>query len=99
MTKINGLMTIRAYDQTDLMRNEFMINLEKCANATFCFVITKSWMMLRLDIITILIMVSVTAGAVILKDSIDQSLLTYAISVITDLIPFIGASLGAFAEL
>ena len=76
-----------------------MINLEKCANATFCFVITKSWMMLRLDIITILIMVSVTAGAVILKDSIDQSLLTYAISVITDLIPFIGASLGAFAEL
>lgn len=74
MAKINGLMTIRAFGKVDLMRDDFMINLEKCANATFCFVITKSWMLLRLDIIAILIMISVISSAVfILKETIDNS--------------------------
>ena len=57
-------------------------------------------MQLRLDIITYLIMISVAIGAVILKGgSVESAALAYAISVTTDLVPFIRDSLAAFAEL
>ena len=67
MGKISGLITMRAYDKIDLNRDNFIINLEKCANATFCFSITNRWLSLRLDIIMILILISVAALSVALK--------------------------------
>lgn len=99
MTKINGLMIIRAHNKLDLLRSDFLINLEKGANATFCFVITKCWMMLRLEIVTILINIIVILVTVLLYQRMDSDFLTYTISVVTDLVPFISLSLAAFAEL
>ena len=89
MTKINGLMVLRAHNKLDLLRKDFLINLEKGANATFCFIITKSWMMLRLELLTMMINIIVILVTVMLYKRLATAFLTYAVSVITDLVPFI----------
>ena len=56
-------------------------------------------MMLRLEIVTILINIIVILVTVLLYQRMDSDFLTYTISVVTDLVPFISLSLAAFAEL
>jgi ATP-binding cassette subfamily C (CFTR/MRP) protein 4 len=60
---INGLVSLRAADKLKYFKQDFNSNLEKCANATFCYALVNRWLGLRLDMICVLFSVATTAIA------------------------------------
>lgn len=79
VTRLYGLTTFRAYGKDELMRKEFIENLEKSANATFCFVITNRWLALMIDLVTLFFIISVAAFSIAFKNKVDTSDLAYTL--------------------
>lgn len=67
LSKMEGLITLRAYKRENLLFDELVLNLEKCANSSFCYIISKSWLMLWLGLVTTIIMIIVVICVVVLK--------------------------------
>lgn len=67
-TTVNGLVTLRSYRKFDFFKAQFMENLEKSANSTFCFNLANRWVGVRLDTLVVFFGISVCALSVLLKD-------------------------------
>ena len=85
VTRLYGLTTLRAYGKDELMRKEFIENIEKSANATFCFVITNRWLALRIDLISLFFIISVAAFSIAFKSRVNPTNLAYTLQVTCDM--------------
>jgi hypothetical protein len=92
-------VTFRTYRKLDYIKKEFIVNVEKAANATFCFSLSNRWLAIRLDLVTLFFSISVAAFCIGFRHKIDIALLAYTLQVTSDLIAFFSFSLRSFAEL
>ena len=90
---VQGIIPLRAYGQRKMFIKKFVRNLDEGGNASFTYEVASRWLALRLDFITVLFTVSVTAFCVGMRNSIDNSNLAYIVNIVTDVLPFISFSL------
>jgi len=95
---INGMVTLRSYRKFDYFRIDFMKNIEKSANCTFCYIIANRWIGLRLDTICLIFGTVTTILCICLRNVIDKKLLSFSLQLITDLIVLFSLSIRMFAE-
>ena len=95
---INGMVTLRSYRKFDYFRIEFMKNIEKSANSTFCYIIANRWVGIRLDIICLIFGMVTTILCICLRNVIDKKLLSFSLQLITDVIVLFSVSIRMFAE-
>lgn len=96
---IQGLVTVRTYDRAAYFKQDFNNNLEKGANATFCFNVVNRWMGLRLDLVCVVFTIFVTIIAFIQRGYVNSELLILSIQSMTDVISFFSVSFRMYAEL
>ena len=95
---INGMVTLRSYRKFDYFRIDFMKNIEKSANSTFCYIIANRWVGIRLDIICLIFSMVTTILCICLRNVIDKKLLSFSLQLITDVIVLFSVSIRMFAE-
>lgn len=86
---MHGIINFRAFGKRKMFLLKFVSNLEEGANASFCYEVVNRWLGLRLDFITLIFTVGVAALCIGLRESIDTSDLSYIMTTITNIIPFI----------
>ena len=64
-----GLMTFRGYREFGFYKKKFQDDLEKSANAFFCYSITQRWIACRLDLICLSFGIFTAIFAMVLKNS------------------------------
>ena len=95
---INGMVTLRSYRKFDYFRIDFMKNIEKSANSTFCYIIANRWVGIRLDIICLIFAMVTSILCICLRNVIDKKLLSFSLQLITDVIVLFSVSIRMFAE-
>ena len=95
---INGMVTLRSYRKFDYFRIDFMKNIEKSANSTFCYIIANRWVGIRLDIICLIFSMVTSILCICLRNVIDKKLLSFSLQLITDVIVLFSVSIRMFAE-
>lgn len=101
-TVINGLVTFRAYRKFDFYKIQFMDANEKSANSTFCYNLANRWVGIRLDSICLIFGVSTALICIWLKDAFEgeeRALLTFSLSIVSDIIVVFSISIRLFGEL
>jgi len=95
---VNGLVSLRANKKVDFFRINFIYNLEKGANATFCYNVANRWLGVRLDLTCLLFSSAAVIFAISFKGQIESAQLSFTLQIITDVIVFFSFSLRLFAE-
>lgn len=50
--QVTGLVTLRAFDRLAYYKKDYVNNLDKVSNTTFCFAMTSRWLGTRFDMIS-----------------------------------------------
>jgi hypothetical protein len=93
VTLINGLSTFRSYNKVDYYKKEMMNNLEKCANASFSYLVATRYIGTRLDLITLIFTIATSVLVFCLKGSKDSGLLALILQIMTDTICYFSYAL------
>src|SRR5438105_10291780 len=96
---INGLVTLRVFNKLDYFRVDFMKNVEKAANATFCFLIVNRWLSIRFDMACLLFSISTAIICMAMRGKQEPGLLAYCILIMTDIIVQLSIALRMYCEL
>ena len=96
---VNGIVSLRAADKLGYFRQDFTNNLELGCNATFSYVIANRWIAIRLDILCALFIAIICISVVMLKDSVESSLLIMTLQVGSDIIFLFSISFRMYAEI
>ena len=96
---INGLVSLRAADKIKYFRQDFISNLKFSTNASFCYVIAGRWIGIRLDVLCCVFVVFIYFFLVLLKGSVDGTLLVMSLQVASDVIFLFSLSFRMFAEI
>ena len=96
---INGLVSLRAADKIQYFRQDFISNLKFSTNASFCYVIANRWIGIRLDVLCCVFVVFISFFLLLLKGSVDGTLLVMSLQVASDVIFLFSLSFRMFAEI
>ena len=96
---VNGIVSLRAADKLPYFRQNFSNNVELGCNATFCYVIANRWIAIRLDILCSLFIAAICLSCVVLKGSVESSLLVMTLQVASDVIFLFSISFRMYAEI
>ena len=76
---VNGLVSLRVADKLQFFRQEFINGLELGTNATFCYVLAKKWIGIRMDMLCVLFNVAIAVFLILLKGKVDKTLLVMSL--------------------
>ena len=96
---LNGIITLRAGNKKDFLRQEFLNNLAIGTNATFCYVIANRWISIRLDILCCIFICLVCFFVILMKGEYEASWLIMSLQVSTDMIFLFSISFRMYAEI
>ena len=96
---VNGIVSLRAADKFAYFRQDFINNLELGCNATFSYVISNRWISIRLDIICALFISVICLSVVLLKGSVESSLLIMTLQIGGDIIFLFSIAFRMYAEI
>ena len=96
---VNGIVSLRAADKFAYFRQDFKNNLELGCNATFSYVISNRWIAIRLDIICALFISVICLSVVLLKGSVESSLLIMTLQIGGDIIFLFSIAFRMYAEI
>lgn len=99
VSKIHGLVSYRSFSNKSILRQNFIENVEKAANASFCFIISNRWLAFRLDFVGLFFTISVAVFSLIFKYQITTALLGYTLQITSNLLGFFSFTLRSYAEL
>lgn len=101
MTNIlTGLVPVRSYERIKHFKERFIDDLDKSCNATFSFFVATRVLGQLLDYIAIVFTFSVSTFTLLYKvDPAQNTQLSFALQIITDVIVFFSVSLRFIAEL
>lgn len=96
---VNGLISIRAYDQLDFFKRQFMNEAELSANVTFTYVITNRYLGFRYDCGIVVLTIIASSCCIAFKDVIDTELLTFSLQILTDVTIYFSIAMRFVAEM
>ena len=96
---INGIVSLRAANKLNYFRQDFTNNLELGSNATFSYVLANRWISIRLDILCALFIAIICISVVLLKGSVEASLLVMTLQITSDVIFLFSISFRMYAEI
>ena len=96
---VNGLVSLRAFDKFRHFRRGFINELRYGSNATFSYVIANRWIGIRLDLICSAFIGFICFFLVLLKGSVDSTLLVMSLQISVDVISLFSVSFRMYAEL
>lgn len=96
---LNGLTSIRAYDQLAYFSDQFKNENELSANVTFTYAIINRWLGFRLDFGIIALTLFATGFCIVFKGRIDNELLAFSLQTLTDFQIFFSISIRMMAEM
>jgi len=96
---LNGMISIRAYDQLDFFKAQFMNEAELSANVTFTYILTNRWLGFRMDFGIMALSLIASLFCILLKDSVDPQLLAFSLQTITDFTIYFSISVRMATEM
>lgn len=76
---LNGMISIRAYDQLDFFKAQFLNESELSCNVTFTYVVTNRWLGFRMDFGIMALSLIASASCIAFKGIISPQLLAFSL--------------------
>lgn len=76
---VNGLVTLRAHKKIDYFKKDFLINVDKGADVTFCFAAASRWMNTRFDMVCSIFAISTTFFCLMSRKTVPTELLAVSL--------------------
>lgn len=96
---VNGLVSIRAYNQVNFFRDQFLNESELCANVSFTYVLANRMLGFRFDIIMVTLIIVASIWCILLRDYVETEFLTFSLQILTDLGIFFSISIRYAVEM
>jgi len=98
-TLVNGLVSIRAYDQVPHFQKSFLRESGMSANVTFTYSVANRWLGFRFDIAILILTLTCACTSVFMRSVFDPVLLIFSLQVITDVTMLFSIGMRFFAEM
>lgn len=98
-TLVNGLTSIRAYDQAGFFINQFNKESDRSANVTFTYSIANRWLGWRFDLAILILTLACACTSVFMRGMLETTLLIFSLQVIADVTNMFSIAMRFFAEM
>ena len=96
---VNGLISIRAYNQLDFFKGQFMNEAELSANVTFTYIVINRVLGHRLNMGIVVLSIVTASFCVAFKGVIEAELLAFSLQILTDMTVYFSISIRHLTEM
>lgn len=95
---VNGLVTLRVHDKIGFFKEDFLRNIDKGGNVTFCYITASRWMGTRFDLICACFAASTAIFAVLSRGVVNTELLAISLSIVIEMMSMFSSGIRLYAE-